>query len=45
MASSIGFSRTLMRLIERRDRADRWLVYVGIAIFSAILILLWWYMG
>jgi len=43
LGASLGVSQTVLRLIERRDLRDRWLVYVGMLIITVILLAIWWY--
>jgi hypothetical protein len=45
LAGSVGMSGTLLRLLERRDRGDRMLVYVGMAVVSAVLLAAWWFLA
>lgn len=41
IAASLGFSDSLVRVIQRRTTADKYLVYGGIAVLSFMLWLLW----
>lgn len=43
MLNYLGISNSLMRSVERRDKIDKWFVYIGmILILLLILYLLWW---
>jgi Golgi SNAP receptor complex protein 2 len=42
VANVLGLSNSVMRVIERRDWADKWLVYGGILL---TILLLWFCMG
>lgn len=42
MLNYLGISNSLMRSVERRDKIDKWFVYIGmILILLLILYLLW----
>ena len=41
--NTLGLSNSLMGVIERRQRMDRWFVYLGMAIMLAFLYLLYWW--
>ena len=43
IASMLGVSNNLMRVIERRTLGDRILVYGGGAVLIALILLLGWY--
>jgi len=43
VANSIGLSRALLRVIERRQLVDKIIVYCGMIITSIILFILWYY--
>jgi Golgi SNAP receptor complex protein 2 len=43
MASTLGVSTGLMRMIERRTTGDRIIVYGGMALLSALLFAAWWF--
>lgn len=42
MAASLGLSNSLMRVIERRTKADKILVYGGMAFVLFFLFVIWW---
>ncbi|GER44802.1 membrin [Striga asiatica] len=39
--NTLGLSNSLLRLIERRNRADKWIKYAGMFITVVILIMFW----
>merc|ERR1712224_910538 len=41
--NTLGLSNSLMGVIDRRQRMDRWIVYLGMAIMLAFLYLLYWW--
>ena len=43
MANSIGVSKNILRVIERRQITDRVILYSGMVVLSLILVILWWY--
>eukprot|EP01025_Chloroclados_australasicus_P020715 TRINITY_DN2185_c0_g1_i1.p2 TRINITY_DN2185_c0_g1~~TRINITY_DN2185_c0_g1_i1.p2 ORF type:complete len:222 (+),score=25.79 TRINITY_DN2185_c0_g1_i1:164-829(+) len=44
MINSLGLSESLLKLIERRQRMDMWLVYGGMVVVVIFLMLLvWWF--
>lgn len=44
VASSLGLSANLMRLIERRTTADKILVYGGMVLVTLLVALIYWFM-
>lgn len=44
VASSLGLSSNLMRLIERRTTADKILVYGGMVLVTLLVALIYWFM-
>lgn len=43
IASTLGVSSSLMKIIERRTAGDRILVYGGSAVIVLLILLLWWF--
>lgn len=43
VATSLGLSNSLMRMIERRTTADRILVYGGMLVVTAVIVLAWYW--
>ena len=41
--NTLGLSNSLMGVIERRQRMDRWFVYLGMLIMLCFLYLLYWW--
>ena len=41
--NTLGLSNSLMGVIERRQRMDRWFVYLGMMIMLGFLYLLYWW--
>jgi len=41
--NTLGLSNSLMGVIERRQRMDRWFVYLGMIIMLGFLYLLYWW--
>ena len=41
--NTLGLSNSLMGVIERRQRMDRWFVYLGMVIMLGFLYLLYWW--
>lgn len=41
--NTLGLSNSLMGVIERRQRMDRWFVYLGMAIMLGFLYFLYWW--
>ncbi|XP_022898144.1 membrin-11-like [Olea europaea var. sylvestris] len=39
--NTLGLSSTLLRLIERRNRVDKWIKYVGM-VFTIIIVIVFW---
>ena len=39
----LGVSASIMKAVERREAVDKWIVYGGMMIVSAITFSLWWY--
>ncbi|PHU30845.1 Membrin-12 [Capsicum chinense] len=39
--NTLGLSNSVMRLIEKRNRVDRWIKYAGMVLTIAILIFIW----
>ncbi|XP_009760179.1 membrin-11 [Nicotiana tabacum] len=39
--NTLGLSNSVMRLIEKRNRADRWIKYAGMVLTIVILIFIW----
>lgn len=39
--NTLGLSNTLLRLIERRNRVDKWIKYVGM-VFTIIIVIVFW---
>ncbi|KAL2553905.1 Membrin-11 [Forsythia ovata] len=39
--NTLGLSNTLLRLIERRNRVDKWIKYVGM-VFTVIIVIFFW---
>ncbi len=44
IANTLNLSRSLMRVIENRQKMDRMLVYGGMALVSLVTLLLWYYL-
>jgi golgi SNAP receptor complex member 2 len=40
----LGVSASIMKAVERREAVDKWIVYGGMMIVSAITFSLWWYL-
>lgn len=43
VANTLGLSNSLMKIIQRRERGDKWLVYGGMALTTSVLFSLWWF--
>jgi len=41
--NTMGLSRSMMSIIERREFVDRLLAFSGMALISLILLAIWWY--
>jgi hypothetical protein len=41
--NTLGLSNSLMGVIDRRQRMDRWFVYLGMLIMLGFLYLLYWW--
>lgn len=44
VATSLGLSSTLMRMIERRTTADKILVYGGMVFLLLLTAIMWWFL-
>lgn len=44
LLNSVGLSDSLLRVIERRQRMDKWITYGGMILVSCLLIALWWWL-
>jgi len=42
--SLLGVSNSIMRVVERRDFVDRWIVIVGIVLVSLLLFSVYWFL-
>jgi len=45
VASTLGMSNTLMRMIERRTTGDKILVYGGTLLIVALIVLIWYWVA
>lgn len=45
VASTLGMSNTLMRMIERRTVGDKILVYGGVLLIAALIVLIWYWVA
>ena len=43
VANTLGLSNSLMKIIQRRERGDKWLVYGGMLVTTSVLAGLWWF--
>jgi golgi SNAP receptor complex member 2 len=44
VATSLGLSSTLMRMIERRTTSDKILVYGGMIFLLLLTVIMWWFL-
>lgn len=42
--NTLGLSDSLLRLIERRQRLDSWIVYGGMLLVLFLMVALWWWL-
>lgn len=42
--NSVGLSSSLLRLIDRRHKLDRWITYGGMVLVTLILLATWWWL-
>lgn len=42
--NSLGIANTLMKIVERRDGTDKWIVYGGMVFILVIIVLVWVYL-
>lgn len=42
--NSVGLSDSLLRVIDRRQRMDRWITYGGMVLATCLLIGMWWWL-
>lgn len=42
--NSLGLANTLMRVVEGRDKVDKWIVYGGMVLILVIIVLVWMYL-
>lgn len=42
--NSLGIANTLMKVVEGRDKVDKWIVYGGMALILVIIVLVWVYL-
>lgn len=44
MLNYLGLSNTLLRHVEKRDGADKWIVFGGMAFILLLLFCIWWFL-
>jgi Golgi SNAP receptor complex protein 2 len=44
MLNYLGISNTLLKHIEKRDGADKWIVYGGMVLIMLLLVCIWWFL-
>lgn len=42
--NSVGLSDSLLRVIDRRQRVDKWVTYGGMILVTLAIIGLWWWL-
>lgn len=42
--NSLGIANTLMKIVERRDGVDKWIVYGGMVLILVVIVLVWMYL-
>ena len=42
--NSLGIANTLMKVVEGRDKVDKWIVYGGMVLILVIIVLVWVYL-
>jgi Golgi SNAP receptor complex protein 2 len=42
--NSVGLSDSVLRVIERRQRMDKWITYGGMLLLTCAFIGLWWWL-
>jgi len=42
--NSLGIANTLMRIVEGRDKVDKWIVYGGMVLILFVIVLVWVYL-
>jgi golgi SNAP receptor complex member 2 len=43
VVQQLGLAQTLIGMTRRRNWQDRWIVYIGMALVSLLLVVIWWY--
>jgi len=44
LLNSVGLSDSLLRVIDRRQRMDKWITFGGMILITGLLFGLWWWL-
>eukprot|EP00906_Rhabdomonas_costata_P032440 RCo045702 len=45
IAASLGISQSVLKTIQRTEKIDRTIAYIGMCVITILLLLLWYYRG
>lgn len=43
MMNYLGISNSIMKSVEKREAVDKWIVYIGMILITALIFILWWF--